>query len=282
MAIELVIKQIFEDGFFHADPHPGNVLILGTPAAPIYALIDLGMVGRLSPKMRDVTVDMMVAALRRDYDAVADALLSLATPQRKIDHRAFRAEVAELADRYLGRRLKDIEVSGLIRDLVGAANRYGLEVPPDFLLVGKALMTIEGIGKEIAPNLDILEESRPFFFELLKKRYSPERLGTDLLRRLDRLGTMTNNMPEQLQEVLDDLRLGRLTVRAEQTQLLAAAASLGRRLYMGLLLGALCLSAAILAVGRLHTPAIIVGSVGLVLFVLHTFREGLRGFGQRR
>jgi len=92
MALKLVIKQIFEDGFFHADPHPGNVLILGSPENPIYALIDLGMVGRLSPRMRDQTVDLMVAAIRRDYDAIADAMLALAkegiATLHQLQHRA--------------------------------------------------------------------------------------------------------------------------------------------------------------------------------------------------
>lgn len=271
-AVDIIIKQIFEDGFFHADPHPGNVLILGPPTKPVYALIDLGMVGRLSPRMRDLTVDMMVAAMRRDYEAVADALYAIATPTRKIDMQAFRAEVALLADRYLGKQLKDIAISALVRDLIGAATKYGMEVPSDFLLVGKTLMTIEGIGKEIAPDLDIMEESRPIFLEILKKRYSPERLGSDLLRRLDRLGTMTNTMPEQLQEVLEDLRRGRLSLRAESNDLREAAELLGQRVLLGLFTSAALLSAAFLYVNGKEHLAAAVGGVVLLTFFAHAIR----------
>ncbi len=248
IATKLVIKQIFEDGFFHADPHPGNVLILGTPEKPVYALIDLGMVGRLSPRMRDQTVDLMVAAIRRDYEAVADAMLALASPTRKIDNNAYRAEVALLADRYLGKQLKDIEMGILIRDLVRTATKYGLEVPPDFLLVGKALMTIEGIGKEIAPDLDILEEAKPHFFDILKQRYSPERIGSELLRRLERLGGMTSTVPDQLQEVLEDLRLGRLTMQNRDPDQQRSIEHLGRRIFAGLVLSTLILCATFLLV----------------------------------
>lgn len=271
-AVHIIIKQIFEDGFFHADPHPGNVLILGPLDRPIYALVDLGMVGRLSPRMRDLTVDMMVAAFRRDYEAVADALYSIATPTRKIEMQAFRSEVALLADRYLGKQLKDIEMSSLVRDLIGAATRYGMEVPPDFLLVGKTLMTIEGIGKELAPDLDIMEESRPFFLEIVKKRYSPERIGSDLLRRLDRLGTMTNTMPEQLQEVLEDLRLGRLSLRGSSEDLLSAATSVGQRIMTGLIVGALILSASFVFTSGDHYTALALALAAIFVLAAHWWR----------
>jgi ubiquinone biosynthesis protein len=177
-ALKVVIKMIFEDGFFHADPHPGNILISGSPEAPVFGLIDLGMVGRLSPEMRDRCIDLMVAAGRNDYVAIADALYAMATPTKRVDMRAYRAEVAMLAERYLGKQLKDIELSGLISDLVGGAKKFGLEIPADFLLVGKALMTIEGVGKEIYPDLDVFEQSKPLFIELLKQRYSPSASAT--------------------------------------------------------------------------------------------------------
>ena len=159
--VGIVIKMIFEDGFFHADPHPGNIIILGPPERPVIGLIDLGMVGRLSPELRDKTIDLMVAAVRKDPHGVADALYAIGTPTKKVDMREYRAEVRELADKYLGKPLKEIELSGLIRDLVQGAMKYGLEIPTDFLLVGKALMTVEGIGKELDPDLDVFGEASP-------------------------------------------------------------------------------------------------------------------------
>ncbi|MEM9195043.1 MAG: AarF/ABC1/UbiB kinase family protein, partial [Myxococcota bacterium] len=170
-SVQAIVKQIFEDGFFHADPHPGNVLILGDAERPVLALIDLGLVGRLTPRMRDRTIDLMVGAVRKDYRGMADALYQIGRPLKKIDREAFEAEVAILADKYLGKKLGDIELSSMIRDLVYGANKYGLEIPADFLMVGKALMTIEGVGKEIYPELDVFEEVKPYFLDLLKQRY---------------------------------------------------------------------------------------------------------------
>jgi ubiquinone biosynthesis protein len=233
-SVGAIIKMIFEDGFFHADPHPGNILISGTPEAPVFGLVDLGMVGRLSPEMRDRTIDLMIAAVRQDYVGVADALYAVGTPTRKVDMRAYRAEVARLAEKYLGRPLKEIDLAAMIQDLVWGANKYGIEIPPDFLLVGKALMTMEGVGKEIDPDLDVFGEMRPYFFELLKKRYSPERIGTDLMRGVGQLSGVAYDLPQQTREILEDLRLGRLALQTVNPALPTALDRLGRSLFGGL------------------------------------------------
>lgn len=278
IAMDIIIKQIFDHGFFHADPHPGNVLVLGTPEVPIYALLDLGMVGRLSARMRDLTVDMMVSAVREDYEGVADALYALATPTRKIDMVAYRAQVALLTERYMGRPLKDINMSVLVQDLVSTGSRFGLEIPPDFLLVGKALMTIEGIGKQIAPDLDIMAEARPFFLEILRKRYSPERIGADLLRRVERLSGAAVALPDQVREVLDDLRTGRLTFQVSHPTLKVSADHLGRRLFTALVAGFLILAAAILLTADKEWQAIVATSLAALSIFWHTIMGAIRRF----
>ncbi|HEY6560653.1 MAG TPA: AarF/UbiB family protein [Polyangiaceae bacterium] len=281
-ALEIMVKQIFEDGFFHADPHPGNVLVLGEPEQPVLALLDLGMVGRLSPRMRDLTIDVMVGAVRRDYDAIADAIVAISTPTKKFEMTAFRSEVATLAERYLGKQLKDIVLASLIRDLAACASKYGLEIPTDFLLVGKALMTVEGIGKEIDPELDVLEEARPFFMALLRKRYSPERIGNELLRRLEKLSDASYHMPQQIQEVLEDLRLGRLHIRSEDPVLARSSDRLGRRLFSGLVAGSLLLSGTLLVIADYVRLGAALLSLALLLVLAHAARDAYVGFRERR
>jgi ubiquinone biosynthesis protein len=276
LAMHIVIKQIFEDGFFHADPHPGNVLVLGTAARPEYALIDLGMVGRLGPRMRDLTVDLMVAAAREDYDGVADAMYALATPTKKVEMRAFRANVALLAEKYLRRNLRDIDIASLVHDLIATATRYGLEVPPDFVLVGKALITIEGVGKEIAPDFDIIAESRPLFLELMRKRYSPQRIGNELLRRMERLSGATSQLPEQLQEVLEDLRLGRLAIRVTDTASRDVSDRLGRRLFSALVASACLLAGALLSTRGHDRMGTALLGVALAVILIHWLSDAYR------
>ncbi len=245
-SLAIIIKQVFEDGFFHADPHPGNFLILGEKNDPIIGLIDLGLVGRLTPQLRDRTIDLMVAAVREDRRGIADALYAIGRPTKRVDRQAYEAEVAVLSDRYLGKQLKDIQLSAMIRDLVGGAVKYGIEIPPDFLMVGKALMTIEGIGKEIYPQLDVFEEVKPYFLQLVWQRYSPEKISTELVRTATRLGTAAADLPLQAQEVMDDLRKGRLTIRVREPQLTLVADSIGRRIFSGLVTAAFIVAGGIL------------------------------------
>ncbi len=260
-SVSIVIKSIFEDGFFHADPHPGNILISGDPNLPTIGLIDLGMVGRLSPDMRDKTLDLMIAAVRQDHIAVADALYALGTPTKKVDMRAYRAEVSLLAEKYIGRPLKEIDVAAMISDLMRGAGKYGIEIPADFLLVGKAIMTIEGVGKEIDPDLDVLGVARPYFLELLRKRYSPERMGMEAWRGFERLSGAAYDLPQQLREILDDLRLGRLSLQTTNPALPATVDRLGRRIFSGLIVATFILSGTWLVASGRQEP------LGYVLLV---------------
>ena len=276
-AIEIIVQQIFEDGFFHADPHPGNIIILGTDDDPIIGMIDVGMVGRLSPKMRDRVVDLVLAAVREDYTGIANSLYAIGRPTQKINRDAYDAEVTSLAQRYLGKRLKEIELGPLIRDLVTASRRFGVEVPSEFLMLGKSLMTVEGIGKEIYPELDLLEEVRPYFIQLFQKRYSPERMTEDAFRGLRRLSTAATEVPLQVEEILEDLRKGAFTVRTQQTQLESAADRLGRRAFSGMVVGSLIVAGAILLAAEQYWLGGLAAGAGAFYAALHTARVWLLG-----
>lgn len=282
LATGIIIKMIFEDGFFHADPHPGNVIILPPDDAPEVAMIDLGMVGRLSPELRERTVDLMVAAVRKDMVGVADALYAIGRPTKKIDMREYRAEVGMLAEKYLGKPLKEIELSAMIRDLVQGAIKYGLEIPTDFMLVGKALMTVEGIGKEIDPELDVFGEAAPYFFDLMRKRYSPVRLGNELWRGVEQLSRAGYDMPMQVRDVLEDLRLGRMAMRAEDPGLPLAADRLGRRVFSGLVVVALVLGGVVLVHDEHHeTLGTALLLIGALVWLAHVVNDLRRGWARR-
>lgn len=288
-SVGVVIKMIFEDGFFHADPHPGNVIIMWAPgsseggpssrsdkgADPIIGLIDLGMVGRLSPELRDRTVDLMVAAVRKDSYAVADALYAIGRPTRKVDMREYRAEVSMLAEKYLGKPLKEIDLSAMIRDLVQGAMKYGLEIPTDFLLVGKALMTLEGIGKQLDPDLDVFGEAQPYFVDIMKKRYSPQRLGNELIRGVQQLSAASYDVPLQAREVLEDLRLGRLVLNTTDPALPLAQDRLGRRIFSGLVVSGATVGGALLWPHHMILAASVLGAA-LAILVLHVLRDSRR------
>ena len=277
-ALGVVAKMIFEDGFFHADPHPGNIIMLGTPEAPVIGLIDLGLVGRLTEETRDKAISLMLAAVTGDAAGLPDALLAMGRPRERVDLSRFRAEVTELADKYLGRPIAEIELSALIRDLVQGAVRHDIEMPSELLMMGKALMTIEGIGKQLDPDLDVWTELRPYFTRLVMDRFGPRRLGRDLLRGARALSTSAMDLPGQIHDILDDLRGGKLAVAARDPELALATERLGRRLFTAIVSTALVGAATALLVADRHgTFAVILLVLAGLLVTGHLWADRRRG-----
>jgi ubiquinone biosynthesis protein len=277
-ALGVIAKMVFEDGFFHADPHPGNIIMMGTAAEPVLGLIDLGLVGRLSEEMRDKAIQLMLAAVTGDAAGLADSLLAMGRPKGRVDLPRFRAEVAELSDKYLGRSLADVEMSAVIRDLIQGAIKYDIEMPAEMLMVGKALMTVEGIGKQLDPELDVWIELRPYFTKLMMERFGPRRLGRDLLRGVRALTTGAVDLPGQVHDILDDLRGGKLVVTSRDPELSLATERLGRRLFTAIgsaaLLGA---ATALFAVDRHPTLATAMLVIAGAATLLHLWGDRRRG-----
>jgi ubiquinone biosynthesis protein len=276
-ALHVIAKMVFEDGFFHADPHPGNIIMMGTGENPVLGLIDLGLVGRLSEDMRDKAIQLMLAAVTADANGLADSLLAMGRPKGRVDLPRFRAEVAELSEKYLGRPLAEVEMSGLIRDLIQGAVKYDIEMPVEMLMVGKALMTVEGVGKQLDPNLDVWTELRPYFTKLVMDRFGPKRLGRDLLRGFRALTTGAVDLPGQVHDILDDLRSGKLEVKSRDPELALATERLGRRVFTGLVTTALIGSAtALLVVDRHTTVATVLLVVASLIVLGHVWADRRR------
>jgi ubiquinone biosynthesis protein len=273
-ALRVVAKMVFEDGFFHADPHPGNIIMLGTPEEPVIGLIDLGLVGRLSEDMRDKAIGLVLAAATGDTAGLADSLLTVGRPKGRVDMPKFREEVSRISEKYLGRPLAEIEVSGLIRDLVQGALKFEIEIPSELIMMGKALMTIEGIGKQLDPQLDIWAELKPLLGQLMMNRLSPQRLGRDLLRAVRQLGTAATSLPGQVHGILEDLRAGRLELVQRNPDVARATERLGRRIYYGLVVATLLgAGTALLVADRHATIAIALIVTSFVTGMFHLWRE---------
>ncbi|MCB9727403.1 MAG: AarF/ABC1/UbiB kinase family protein [Deltaproteobacteria bacterium] len=285
-AVGIILKMVFEDGFFHADPHPGNMLIVPRPRGERYepgeavhiALLDLGLVGRLSPELRDRTVDLLVAAARQDGDALANAMLAIGRPRKRIDEAAFRAHVSRIAERHLGRPLAEMEASAIMRDVVSGALQFDIEVPAELTMLLRAIMTIEGVGKEIHPELDVLTVARPYLLGLVWQRYNPMRIGRDLLQSAGRASAAAGALPGQLLGILSDLQRGELAFRVEDRARAQAIQQQSRRLRMALLGSALLGSGTALVVAD-RLPGLGGALMGLAVlwFGGHVALEWIRG-----
>lgn len=211
--LHVLFKMIFQDGYFHGDLHPGNILI---DAEGSIGLIDFGLVGRLSDSQRDNLMDIIIAMSREDYQSLARAFFDVGVkvPGVRYDYPAFEQDVVDVMQKHLeGRTLNEIDVGAYFGDLVAGAIRHRIKMPPAYTMVFKALMTIEGIGKTLAPNLNLLEEAKPVVRDLLIDRYNPRRM---LRQGIDTLGAFSKflrQFPVTATQLLHDAESGNLKLQ---------------------------------------------------------------------
>lgn len=204
---DVLFTMVLREGVFHGDLHPGNVKITTDGALAIY---DFGMVGRLPQPMRERVVDLLLALSQRDDQAVADAFHDMAVRTRPVSLREFSADVSELLDgAFADRTVAELELGSLLGQLGEIGARHGMRVPAEYAMVIKAALTVEGLGKALAPDVDPIEIARPYVTEALRVRYSPERLGTEAARTLISMSRVVRELPPTVQEMLRAVEGGR-------------------------------------------------------------------------
>lgn len=218
-AFEAVLQMIYADGFFHGDLHPGNLLIRDDGTV---CFIDVGLCGRLSPRQQDLLSDLLIAVVLRRFDNVARLFWRMAVHEKgaRDDYEAFEADVIECAENWFaGRTMEQIEFGRVLGDLIGLALRYRIRLPADYTMTFKAVMTVEGVGKQLRPDLDLLSAARPFAARLLAQRYHPQRLLEVSYTALRDLLETLGSAPELVRGILEDLRAGLTSINVESPQL---------------------------------------------------------------
>jgi len=249
LIVQESFNQLFEDGLFHADPHPGNLIVLPDKRV---GLLDFGLVGRLTPAMRQTLVMLTLAVALRDPDTVARILYRIGIPDTRTNLAAFRDDIASVLGRYLGKSLEQIEAATLLRDLLDLAVRYHIRIPKEYALLSRASIATEGIIRQLDPGMDIAATALPFVQKVLFGQLSPGSLQGGLMKGLLRLQEFAQDVPVQLSQVLMDLEGGKflVNVRARQLDDLTAAVRRLAVVLMGGMLGASLVVGAFVALSR--------------------------------
>ncbi len=216
--VDAVLQMIFADGFFHGDLHPGNVLVRDDQTV---CFLDVGLCGRLSPRQRDQVTDLLVAAVQQDWEAVARRFWAMTVHGREstADYRTFEADVVECAERWFGgKTLAAVEFSRIFTDLINLSLRHRLRMPADYTMTFKAVITMEGVGKQLRPNMDLLGAARPYVTRLLAERYNPRRVLESGYTAVRDLAEVLGTLPETARAILEDLHAGRTQINIASDQ----------------------------------------------------------------
>lgn len=243
---EAILTQVFRDGFFHADPHPGNLFVL---ADGQIAPIDYGLMGRLDRLLLQELAYFMMALVRRDLDGIVEFYLRTGSfPDDTVPPR-FRTDVSEFLDQYHGVALGQLDVQALTNDLFELLSRNDVHPPPQLMLLVKTLMMQEAIGRRLDPELDLLESARPYIARLLARRFAPDRLWSIASDAAIGYMDLARTLPRELQAFSGRLRNGKQAFIMKHDGLDDFRHEMERssnRLTFGMVIGALVMASAVL------------------------------------
>lgn len=266
-----VLKMMMEDGFFHADPHPGNVYYL---AENRLAFIDFGMVGRLPEHRRHQVVNLLHGLAEQNAVMVVDVLLDWAG-DADVDTDALTNEIAAFVDQYHGVPLKDLRLGKMLADLTTLLRDHSLSLPPDLALLIKAFITLEGMGRQLDPDFDMVAEAAPFLRRAIMARYAPDALAKKGWAAASGAVDILTGLPQDLRQLLRAARHGKFNVHIDITQLNRFAHQLDRaasRVTVGLVTASLIIASSIVMTVE-GGPTLL----GLPLFGLLGFAGALVG-----
>ena len=244
--LDTLVKMVLYDGFFHGDPHPGNILVDGEDRL---IFIDFGLVGRMSVAQQDEIINLIIAVLSGDTEGITRTLLRMGHPVGRVNLKALKADVVRIRDRYLVSNLSNINVSEFVQEVVEAAQIHKIRLNPTYALLVKTSMTVEGIMRALDPELDILAASMPYARQLAVRRFSARKILQSTLKTGMALSGFVTQIPEQFDQILMDLEGGNLeiTMRNEALAKLGAHINtLGTRLFLGMMASALAICAALI------------------------------------
>ncbi|WP_231735395.1 ABC1 kinase family protein [Gracilibacillus massiliensis] len=196
--VQTIFYQIFKDGFFHADPHIGNILAI--PGDRI-ALMDFGMAGRLSEDMKRHLASLIIATVKQDSQAMIRAITKMGVVPEEVNKHELQGDIDKFIIKYYDIPLSEMSLGEAITDLFFIANEHKITIPTDLTLVGKTLLTMEGVVEPLAPDLSIMDAAEPFGRELIKERYHPKKIAEDIYDQLNDYSDVLHDMPEIVQEL---------------------------------------------------------------------------------
>lgn len=240
----IILRMILQHGFFHADPHPGNVKYL--PDNRI-GLLDYGMVGHLSESRRQEVAELLYGLVSRDAELVATTLIDWSESEETVSD-ALREDITEFIDHYHGVALEKLDMGKMIGEITGVLRQHQLVLPSDLVLMLKAFITMEGMGRSLDPSFDMAGEAAPVIEEVLKTHYSPANVARRMQQSVSDSLKMIGSLPSDLSRLMRAIRRGRIEVHLDVRSLKDVGNKLDRaasRLTLGVVTAALIIGSAI-------------------------------------
>ena len=267
LGADLLLRQVFDHGFFHADPHPGNILVLPDH---VICLLDFGMMGAIDRLTKQGFVDLIYGVVRRDEFRTAQVLLRLTSWEMEPDVRMLERDVSDMMGRYLYKPLKDIKVNRLLQDLLELTSRHRLRIPPELFLMLKAFSTVEGIARLLNPEFDMVARAVPFIKREQVARFRPERITEEILAVSADFMTFLRQFPKDALDVVRLVKRQRLAVQFEHhglENMIETHERISNKLSFAIITAALIIGSSIIAIAKIPPLFYGISLIGIIVFI---------------
>ena len=264
---DLLLKQIFQCGFFHADPHPGNIFVLPDN---VICLIDFGMMGTVSLQVREDFVELIDAVVHKQESRATHVLLKLTNRDGEPDIRALEKDVAEFIGQHLFKPLKDIELGKVLQQLLETAALHQLVIPPDIFVMMKALATVEGVALALDPNFDMIARATPFIERVKLERFHPKRIASDAVELVGELLDLMRQFPRDLIEISRMIKQQKLFLNLElkgMDTMLSAHDQISNRIAFAIIIAGLIIGSSIIVISEIPPLFYGISLIGIIVFL---------------
>ncbi len=243
--LDAVLTMVFVHGLFHADPHPGNILVTRDGKL---AFVDFGIVGHFNEKLKHKCIDMVFGIVEQDVDLVVDTLMSMGFDTSQVDVDEFKQDIKDIIDDLQFGSIKEVRLSAVLERVIELPLKHKFRIPSQFVLFGKTIVTLEGVALDYDPEFKVVEATRPFVEKLMTARAHPLYLFKTFVHNMNRYKKLADGFPEKAEKVLDNVAQGRIKVDVKDIDIENLAFEIDKssnRLTYGLVIAALLMTAAI-------------------------------------
>ncbi len=263
-----ILKQIFEHGFFHADPHPGNILVLENN---VIAPLDYGMMGRLDNEMQEEIGNLLSGIVHKDVDRIISVFRHIGIVEDTLDVRGLRYDIFDFLDRYYQVPLNQINISRVINEATEIVRRHRIKIPSDLILMGKALATEEGVGRKLYPEFDMMSMAKPYVQKLMIRKLDPLKHLKDYARVFDEVNRLLKILPLEIRAIITKIKQGELNIKFEHRgleDLIIELDKASNRLAFSMIIAALIIGSSLIV--QLNKGPMILGfpAIGIVGYLI--------------
>ena len=242
----IILKQVFVDGMFHADPHPGNLIVLD---GNVLAFLDFGQVGFLDDELKDLLIDYLLAILDRDSQKIVKILKEMGTVDIENDMGELRRDLDLFLAHYYNLPVNRINIGELMTEIFRISRSHKVRIPTNLLLLEKTIVTMEGVTRKLDPEFNLIEEIKPFARELTQFRYDPERVFKKMIDNLYDFRSLFYSLPQNLKVLIQKLEKGSLRINVKNNDLeevIKESKNARDRFSLAILIGFLVLAGSVL------------------------------------